>query len=238
MSILNNNNGGCGCNSCGCNNVGYGGGNHTKNLINEDGSPVFTGSGGGQGPTPPKDGISIPTVDLGSSDLADVSDAPPLNVINDSDASSNLGSDIGGNLFNPITTIITVGAYVKDEFGNPLPDANIYEEGDETNGAITDADGLFVLQVKRTARVIVSFIGLNSNVYTASEIPTIVILSGSEQLDDVVLNVPKVKPNYLGWGLGLGLLILGMRIFKEDNPKNTPRNPSPAKKSRTVKATL
>ncbi|WP_338357804.1 SusC/RagA family TonB-linked outer membrane protein [Yeosuana marina] len=82
-----------------------------------------------------------------------------------------------------------VSGVVKDQTGQPLPGANIIEQG-TTNGTQTDFDGKFALTVSGSnAVLVVSYIG-----FTTQNVPvndqtnfTITLLEDTAQLDEVVL---------------------------------------------------
>ncbi|MCS2621044.1 carboxypeptidase-like regulatory domain-containing protein [Bacteroides thetaiotaomicron] len=48
-----------------------------------------------------------------------------------------------------------------DEFGEPIPSASILVEG-RSRGVITDLDGTFVIEVLPTDKLVVSFLGMET----------------------------------------------------------------------------
>ena len=74
------------------------------------------------------------------------------------------------------------GKVIDDESGEPLPGANIIEQG-TTNGAITNVDGEFTLNTTaQRGEVVISFLGYVSQTLAFN-------LSASEVLAEVVLEV-------------------------------------------------
>lgn len=67
----------------------------------------------------------------------------------------------------------TVSGSVKDENGSPVPGVNVVEKG-TTQGAITDQDGEFSLQVSENSTLVFSFVG-----YLTQE----VVVGGQSQID-------------------------------------------------------
>ncbi len=86
-------------------------------------------------------------------------------------------------------TKFQINGHVVDEFGQPLPGANVIEKG-TTNGATANFDGNFSLKVNDENAILdVSFLG-----YTSKEIPvngqsqiTIVLKESLSELDEVVV---------------------------------------------------
>ncbi len=81
-----------------------------------------------------------------------------------------------------------ISGSVKDNSGNPLPGANIIEEG-TANGVSTDMDGKYKIQVKDGATLVFSYLGYKSvsKAATNSTIDVILSQEGGEFLSDVVI---------------------------------------------------
>lgn len=82
-----------------------------------------------------------------------------------------------------------VTGVVNDANGDPLIGVNVVEKGNTHNGAITDMDGKFVLNVSPNATLVFSYIG-----YKPVEVPvngqrniTVTLHEDSEALDEVVV---------------------------------------------------
>lgn len=82
-----------------------------------------------------------------------------------------------------------VTGVVNDANGDPLIGVNVVEKGKTNNGAITDLDGKFTLNVSPNATLVFSYIG-----YKSVEVPvggqknlTVVLHEDSEALDEVVV---------------------------------------------------
>ena len=124
----------------------------------------------------------------------------------------------------PLITKVIVSGYVLDEFNNPLPQAHVWEGNNKQNGTITDGNGFFKLKINPNSKIFVSFIGLDTQSFDAQNIPSKIILTGSEQLQEVVVTAakPKPKPQTASFGLIAGsllaLLALG-QLFKDKKPQ-------------------
>lgn len=57
---------------------------------------------------------------------------------------------------------VTVRGSVKDANGEPIIGVSIVEKGNMGNGSVTDLNGNYILHVRRGARLIVSYIGFQS----------------------------------------------------------------------------
>lgn len=77
---------------------------------------------------------------------------------------------------------------ILDESGIPVPGVNVLVEGTK-NGAVSDFDGLFSLQVNPEDIIIVSYLGYNTQKITVGNQRNIVVelKASAEQLDDVVI---------------------------------------------------
>ncbi|MDR0573147.1 MAG: SusC/RagA family TonB-linked outer membrane protein [Tannerella sp.] len=88
----------------------------------------------------------------------------------------------------------TISGVVLDESGEPVIGANVVEKG-TTNGAITDTDGKFVLNVKKNAILQISYIGYITQetvVKNQSEI-TITLSEDTQALDEIVVTALGIK---------------------------------------------
>ena len=91
---------------------------------------------------------------------------------------------------------------VVDEFGDPIIGANIRVKG-TSNGAVTDIDGKFSLDVKPGADLEVSFIGYASQSVKAANGMTVTLREDSQSLDDVVV---------VGYGVQKKKLVTGATV--------------------------
>ncbi len=91
---------------------------------------------------------------------------------------------------------------VVDDLGDPIIGANIRVKG-TTNGAVTDIDGKFSLDVAAGAQLEVSFIGYASQTVAAANGMTITLREDSQSLDDVVV---------VGYGVQKKKLVTGATI--------------------------
>lgn len=81
-----------------------------------------------------------------------------------------------------------VSGVISDNQGQPLPGANVLEQG-TTNGTQTDFDGNYTLEVSGSANLIVSYIGFKTKEVSVNNQSTINIVldEDSAQLDEVVV---------------------------------------------------
>jgi len=81
-----------------------------------------------------------------------------------------------------------ISGIVKDNKGEPVIGANIIEKG-TSNGVITDLDGRFDLNVDNNAKLIVSYIGYNSQEISVAgkSIVEIILKENSKALEEVVV---------------------------------------------------
>lgn len=86
-------------------------------------------------------------------------------------------------------TIKSISGTVVDEAGEPIIGANIVEVGSITNGAITDIDGKFTLQISSAASIQVSYVGYVTKTVSigTQSVFNIVLLEDSQTLTDVVV---------------------------------------------------
>lgn len=71
--------------------------------------------------------------------------------------------------------------------GEPIIGASIVEEGNKTNGTITDFNGNFSLSVMSGAEITVSYIGFKSQTLKAKNTLEILLEEDSEMLQEVVV---------------------------------------------------
>ena len=76
---------------------------------------------------------------------------------------------------------------VTDELGDPVIGATVVEKGNPQNGAITNMDGQFTLNVKEGTPIIITYIGYTDQEVNASRNMTVVMKEDSETLQDVVV---------------------------------------------------
>ena len=81
---------------------------------------------------------------------------------------------------------VTVRGSVKDTNGEPIIGASIVEKGNTGNGSVTDLNGNYTLHVRRGARMIVSYIGFQSQEIPASQ-STITLQEDNKSLNEVVV---------------------------------------------------
>lgn len=130
------------------------------------------------------------------------------------------------------TMKITVTGSVLDEYGDPLPIANISVDGKAT--AQTDYNGKFTIyNLLPTAIVRVSYMGMGDYSAVASQFPSKIQLKTTAiALEGVTINVPKkdttvayatpVAKAGMSWLLWVAVLAAGykgMQYFKDDKPK-------------------
>lgn len=81
---------------------------------------------------------------------------------------------------------VTVRGSVKDANGEPIVGASIVEKGNTSNGSVTDLNGNYTLHVRRGARLVVSYIGFQSQEVPASQ-STITLQEDNKSLNEVVV---------------------------------------------------
>lgn len=69
----------------------------------------------------------------------------------------------------------------------PVIGATIVEDGNSTNGTITDMDGNFSMSVKKGSNITVSFVGFKPETLKAEEVMNILLHEDTEVLDEVVV---------------------------------------------------
>ena len=77
---------------------------------------------------------------------------------------------------------------VLDEFGEPIPSASILVEG-RSRGVITDLDGTFVIEVLPTDKLVVSFLGMETQTILVGKQTNIVVKMQPQtaELDEVTV---------------------------------------------------
>ena len=80
----------------------------------------------------------------------------------------------------------TVSGVVNDDQGIPLPGATILEVG-TSNGTTSDFDGNFTIEVSDGASISISFVGYQTFVQSADSDFSLISLSPSNSLDEVVV---------------------------------------------------
>lgn len=81
---------------------------------------------------------------------------------------------------------VTIKGKVVDNLGESLPGVNVIQNG-TTNGAMTDIDGNFSLNVPKGAKLTISFIGYETQQVAAEQGMKVVLLEDRKMLDDVVV---------------------------------------------------
>ncbi|WP_291864872.1 TonB-dependent receptor [Maribacter sp.] len=81
----------------------------------------------------------------------------------------------------------TVQGTITDESGEPLPGANVIEQG-TSNGAVSDFDGNYIIDVSEEASLAISYVGFDTKVIVVGSQTIInVSLNANNVLDEVVL---------------------------------------------------
>lgn len=78
------------------------------------------------------------------------------------------------------------GSVIDSTTGEPIIGASVLEEG-TSNGTITDLDGVFSLSVQQGARLLISYVGYQSQILPAVSEMQIVLQEDAEVLDEVVV---------------------------------------------------
>ena len=101
--------------------------------------------------------------------------------------------------------VIQVKGVVHDSNNQPIIGATVMEEGSQSNGTVTAADGSFTLSVQKGASLRISYIGYTTITVEAQEGRSmdIVLLEDSEVLDDVVV---------VGYGVQRKKLVTGSTV--------------------------
>lgn len=135
-----------------------------------------------------------------------------------------------------------VSGRVHDEYGTPIIGANIMEAG-TTNGTVTDIDGNFSLQIKKGAKLSITYIGYLSQeiMPNSNKVGDIVLIEDIAQLDELVVigygtlekravtsSITSISPDDLLSGLGGSTIatalqgkISGMTINETSSPNST-----------------
>jgi TonB-linked SusC/RagA family outer membrane protein len=82
---------------------------------------------------------------------------------------------------------VTVKGTVTDINGEPIIGASVVEKGVAGNGAVTDIDGHFTLNVKRGASITISYVGFVTKTVPASQAKSIVLEEDQKSLNEVVV---------------------------------------------------
>ena len=89
---------------------------------------------------------------------------------------------------NAIAQGLKATGTVIDKNGDPVIGATICVKGDSKNGTVTDIDGNFQLNVpSNNSRLVISFIGMNTQEATAAQGMRVVLTEDSKQLEEVVV---------------------------------------------------
>jgi len=88
----------------------------------------------------------------------------------------------------------SVSGIVKDSNGDVVPGANIVEKG-TSNGAVTDFDGAYIMEVAADAVLVFSYVGYGTSEVSVNGQSTVnVVLSDSQALSEVVLTGSRTAP--------------------------------------------
>ena len=105
---------------------------------------------------------------------------------------------------------------VKDEDGNPLPGANVLLKGTSI-GALTDFDGNFTLIVSdsNSTTLVVSYIGFATKEVNIvdKDFVSVVLLTSSEQLEDIVVTGSRSKPRSL-LDTAVAIDVIGAKVIE------------------------
>ena len=85
-------------------------------------------------------------------------------------------------------TVLSASGTVLSASDNfPVIGATVVEDGNNTNGTITDIDGNFTLTVKESSSISVSFVGYQTQTMKAQSVMNFVLKEDTEVLDEVVV---------------------------------------------------
>ena len=88
----------------------------------------------------------------------------------------------------------SVSGIVKDSNGDVVPGANIVEKG-TSNGAVTDFDGAYIMEVAADAVLVFSYVGYGTSEVSVNGQSTVnVVLSDRQALSEVVLTGSRTAP--------------------------------------------
>lgn len=83
--------------------------------------------------------------------------------------------------------LVVKGTVLSASDNFPVIGATVVEEGNNTNGTITDIDGNFTLTVKESSSISVSFVGYQTQTMKAQSVMTFILKEDAEVLDEVVV---------------------------------------------------
>ena len=83
--------------------------------------------------------------------------------------------------------LVVKGTVLSASDNFPVIGATVVEEGNNTNGTITDIDGNFTLTVKESSSISVSFVGYQTQTMKAQSVMNFVLKEDTEVLDEVVV---------------------------------------------------
>ena len=83
--------------------------------------------------------------------------------------------------------LVVKGTVLSASDNFPVIGATVVEEGNNTNGTITDIDGNFTLTVKESSSISVSFVGYQTQTMKAQSVMNFVLKEDNEVLDEVVV---------------------------------------------------
>lgn len=95
----------------------------------------------------------------------------------------------GNNAVSIVQQAVEVKGVVYDSTGFPVIGASVVEKGNSTNGAITDMDGNFTLNVAKDAIIVISYIGCETQEIkvTPGKILNVTLKEDNQVLDEVVV---------------------------------------------------
>lgn len=125
---------------------------------------------------------------------------------------------------------------VKDEFGNPVPNANVYLQSNNRIGTATNQEGYFEIEnVANGSVIIVSHVTFKTQSYIFQGAnKEIVMIPNVEVLDEVVLDAPKKS---YAWAYLLGAVAIGTFLFK-GNSKSKGLGATKKRSKNVVKVTI
>ena len=83
--------------------------------------------------------------------------------------------------------LVVKGTVLSASDNFPVIGATVVEDGNNTNGTITDIDGNFTLSVKKGSNISVSFVGFKTETLKAESVMSILLHEDTEVLDEVVV---------------------------------------------------
>ncbi|WP_338731768.1 carboxypeptidase-like regulatory domain-containing protein [Mangrovimonas cancribranchiae] len=157
--------------------------------------------------------------------------------------SKEVAKDTVAEIPQEMLKVPDVKGRVIDEFGDPVPNANVYLQSNNSIGVSTDANGEFLIEwVQAGEVIIVSHLTFKnvSFIHKDSNYKEIVLQVETQQLDEVTLTNKK-----FAWGWVLAAITAGTLIYnankssKKKAAKNSLNAAAPKKqKKQPIKVTI